>query len=519
MITGNRRIALNVVATYGRSLYALVCGLFTARWVLWFLKDVDFGLYGVIGGLAGVMTFMNGLLSAAVGRFYAYSVGEANRPGNAEHGLAECRRWFTTAVTLHTTVSVALVAAGYPIGEWAIRNFLEIPPDRVAACLWVWRWVTFSCFVAMVNVPFQAMFTAKQNIAELTIYSFIATTANMFVLYYMVRHPADWLATYAGWMAFVSAGPEIAICIRAILVYPECRISRDALLNWKYMKPVLEFAGCRLINGVSIVASNQGQAVVVNKYLGAIANATMTVGTQVSTHAQSLASSMAGALYPAITNAAGEGNFGEMRKLAMRASKFSALSLLVFMIPLALEMPYILKIWLVRPLPMASWVCVLALVAAALDRVTEGCWMAIFALGKIFGYQLSVSVCGFATLAIGWAFVAAGYGVVSVGISLVAGRMLTQFYRLYYGRKIAGMSVREWGGTVMLPTLALSLAAVISGSVPRWFMEESFVRVVLTTGMSIAAFVPSAWFLAFDASERRFVARRVMMIVAKGRRQ
>ena len=45
----NRRIFLNIIATYGRSLYALVCGLFTARWVLETLGQVDFGLYGLEG--------------------------------------------------------------------------------------------------------------------------------------------------------------------------------------------------------------------------------------------------------------------------------------------------------------------------------------------------------------------------------------------------------------------------------------------------------------------------------------
>ena len=55
-MTQNRRIALNVAATYGRSLFSLVCGLFTARWVLWFLGDVDYGLYGVVGGLAAFVT-------------------------------------------------------------------------------------------------------------------------------------------------------------------------------------------------------------------------------------------------------------------------------------------------------------------------------------------------------------------------------------------------------------------------------------------------------------------------------
>jgi hypothetical protein len=42
-MTPNRRIFLNIIATYGRSLYALVLGLFTARWVLEALGQVDFG--------------------------------------------------------------------------------------------------------------------------------------------------------------------------------------------------------------------------------------------------------------------------------------------------------------------------------------------------------------------------------------------------------------------------------------------------------------------------------------------
>lgn len=48
-MTPNRRIFLNIIAMYGRSLYALVCGLFTARWVLEALGQVNFGLYGLVG--------------------------------------------------------------------------------------------------------------------------------------------------------------------------------------------------------------------------------------------------------------------------------------------------------------------------------------------------------------------------------------------------------------------------------------------------------------------------------------
>lgn len=52
-MTANRRIALNIIATYGRSLSALVIGLFCGWWTLVALGAVDDGLMGV-GGMTAV---------------------------------------------------------------------------------------------------------------------------------------------------------------------------------------------------------------------------------------------------------------------------------------------------------------------------------------------------------------------------------------------------------------------------------------------------------------------------------
>lgn len=75
----NRRILLNIVATYGRSLYCVVCGLFTSRWVLAVLGKTDFDLYGVVGGMMGFIVFLNSLLNVATGRFYEYAEGLAQK--------------------------------------------------------------------------------------------------------------------------------------------------------------------------------------------------------------------------------------------------------------------------------------------------------------------------------------------------------------------------------------------------------------------------------------------------------
>ena len=156
-MTENRRIFWNVVATYSRSLYGLVCGLLTGRWVLMALGAEDYGLYGVVGGMTVFITFFNNILASSISRFYTFSVGQAKTVSSVEDGIRECQAWFNTAVSIHTIVPLILVAVGYPIGIWAVRSFLTIPPDRIDVCVWVFRFACVSCLISMLNVPFHAM--------------------------------------------------------------------------------------------------------------------------------------------------------------------------------------------------------------------------------------------------------------------------------------------------------------------------------------------------------------------------
>jgi hypothetical protein len=73
-MTPNRRIFLNIIATYGRSLYALVCGLFTARWVLEALGQVDFGLYELIESLVIIQSYFSAQFVRELSLFYALLV-------------------------------------------------------------------------------------------------------------------------------------------------------------------------------------------------------------------------------------------------------------------------------------------------------------------------------------------------------------------------------------------------------------------------------------------------------------
>ena len=490
----------------------MVLGLFTARWVLMSLGKVDYGLVGLIGGLTGFVTFLNGLLASSVGRFYAYNVGAAKKSEDKAEGLEECRKWFNTALSIHSVLPVVLVAIGYPIGVWAIENFLTIPADRVHSCIWVWRFTCATCFVGMVNVPFQAMYTAKQEIAELTIYSFVTTTLNACFIYYMVSHPGFWLTRYSAWMCFVGITPALIIAFRAILKYPECRVVRAYLWGWDRIRQLSVFAFARFWSDFSSMFSSQGQSILVNKYMGPTYNAAMAVGNSVSGHALTLSSAMDGAFWPAITNKTGEGDVEGVKKLCFMSMRMSTVLLLIFAIPLGLEIKEVLRLWLVNPPDFAAEISIVVMARSVLERMTATYATAVYGFGKhVMRYAWSVGWAGISTVFVSWLCFSLGFGMWSIVIGLSFSKMITVGFRLYLGHSLIGFSSLYWARTVFAPLLILIVVVMSVGFLLRFFMETSFLRIMVTTAVSEIFLLPLTWFVVLSRDEKDYLIARIRL--------
>ena len=509
----NRRIFLNIIATYGRSLYALMLGLFTARWALMALGQVDYGLYGVVGGLAAFISFINGLFSTAVGRFYAVEVGRASVATDKRNAIEECRKWFSTAVFIHVLLPTVLMVIGYPIGNWAVRNFLDIPADRVNDCVWVFRFVCVSCYLGMVAVPFSAMYTAKQYIAELTVYSFATTTLNAAFLYYMVTHPGVWLAKYAFWMCLMSILPAIVIAVRACFIFPECHLSIKYCASKQRFRELLYYVGWWAFGQTGGLLRNQGIQILVNKYFGARTNAAMTVQTSVTGHTMMLSSAMNQAFQPAIVAAYGAGEYDRMRALAYRACKFSMLLTLFFMLPLGLELEEVLRIWLVTPPKFVYGLCLIAFVMTIIDQSAVGHMLAVNACGKIAKYQIFLGGALLLTLPLAWLFCYVGLNVYFVGLALLITMTFCAWGRVWFARGLVGMSAKFWLERVMLPVILLIIVCLAIGIIPRICLPPGLIRIFVTISACELAFVPLAWFVILSDREREYIYLRIFKCV------
>ena len=515
-MTANRRIFWNIVATFSRSLFSLLCGIFGSRWVLQALGSVDYGLYGVIGGFTVIISFINLLLSIAVSRFYAVSVGAAEAAGSEKSAAIEdCQRWFSVAVMLHTIVPILLLLIGYPLGMWAVKNYLVIPPGRLDACVWIFRCVCISCFVNMVSVPFNAMYTAKQYIAELTIYSFATTTLNILFYYFMASHAGDWFVTYGVWLCAMCIWPQVIILIRAICKFEECRFHFKFCFDFSRVKQLFSYAGWQAFGCLGGVVRQQGVAILVNRAFGPTINASMSIANTVSSQTNTFASALVGAFSPAIANAYGANNLVSVRKMALCTCKFGLVLSLLFMLPLMLEIRYVVDLWLGTPPPFAASLCILVMLMYLIDESAVGHRVAVDASGKIAMYEFVLGTLLIGTLPFAWWFVVIRHHIFSVIAAMMVIGVLVTLGRVYFGKTILNIPYRPWVFGIVCPLGLVTLAAGVIGFLPRLVLDASILRVVVTTILCELAFLPLVWFFVLDAEERNFVWVRVRSRLAR----
>lgn len=457
----------------------------------------DFGVWSVVGGLTAFVSFFNGLFAGATARFFAYWSGEK------EGG--ELRDWFRTAVGVHLVLATVLVAVGYPVGAWVVAHGLDIPEARTADALVAFRLVMVSCWVGMASVPFSAMYTARQNIAELSVYALAQSVAHFAALFYAVHHPGDWFVAYVVCVVAINVIPQLLIVGGVFRRYPVCRGFGHVTDFGRRFRELGVYAFWQTFGGLGLLARTQGLNVVLNRLDGTSANASFGVASQLNGQVQSLSAALQGAFTPVITSAYGAGEKDAARRYAFRACRLSLLMMLVFSVPLLLELDEVLRLWLVTPPRGASVLCLAVLGAAVVDKATAGHVIALNANGVLGGYQITVGTILFLSLPLAGGLYCAGFGLAGVGVALIAGSVAAGCGRAVFARRLVGMRVREWIKGTVLPVLLLTMLSTAAGSLPRLWILPGFGRICVTTVFSLIAFFPIAWFAVLTRDERNGV--------------
>lgn len=507
-MTPHKTIILNTLVTYGRSLFSMALGIFSIRWVLEGLGDVDYGLYGVIASVLGFAGFVNGLMAMGIARFYAYSIGMGHNMTPLA-AVDDLKRWFNVSLTIHLVLIFILIPIAYPIGIYAINNWLTIPLDRVETCIWVFRIGLITLSLNIISVPFLTMFTAHQDILEVSLWGLVQTIAGFICAYKLPSISSERLLIYAVYLMIIGAGIPVLQIIRAYYKYKACRVKRSYLWEKEAFRKLFSFVGWSAIATFGDSLKTQGTVILINIYFGPSINAAYGLGNAISSQAASFSQALLSAFSPAIISSEGSGNRSRTIDYALKTCKFGTFLVMLFVIPLLMELSLILKFWLKTPPECCLFFCFCMISIFIIQRTTFGLWIAIDAHGDIKKPKSILSVVFILCLPIMFLCVKAGMGVASVAVALIITMVLFSVICLYFSEKQLGLSVKIWLKMVLLPLIQISFVAVIFGACIRMFFEESFLRVCGTSVACLLGMVVAGWFFLFSEKEKEYIMSKI----------
>ena len=121
----NKRIAKNTLLLYVRTLFSQLLALYTSRKILEIIGIEDFGIYNVVGGVTGLLTFLNGSMAVATQRFLTIELGK--------NDLKAYNKVFCMAYIIHIALAFVILIIAETIGLWFVNHCLNIPSERMVA--------------------------------------------------------------------------------------------------------------------------------------------------------------------------------------------------------------------------------------------------------------------------------------------------------------------------------------------------------------------------------------------------
>jgi O-antigen/teichoic acid export membrane protein len=495
------RIARNTATTYLRSLVAAGLSLVASRWVLHAMGHTDYGIYSITGTLALFVAFINNVLAGSTARYLAFSIGHGDRD--------ELKKWFNAAVSIHLSLAFILVITGWPLGEYAVRHVLSLPADRVESCIIVFRLSLLSSFVSMAAVPFFAVYTARQQLQELAAWG-ILNSCFTFVLALILHYVGgDVLVFYATWMAAIVVCFQSVQVVRAIRLFDECDMIWRQWFDVHRIWRMVSFSLWNMIGSTGVLLRDQGSAILLNLNFGPGINAAYGIASQVSAQTNQMSAAMLGSFAPEIISSEGRGDRERLCKLTLSACKFGSLMVLVFALPLMLEMDTILTLWLQQPPQYTAPFCQIILATFLIDRLSAGYTQAVMAKGKMAAYQATLGTCLLLTLPLAWLMLKFGGAPPAIGYAFIITMSLTSMGRVAWGRYLFGITYKSWLRTVVVPFLSVGSGAMACALIPRLLLPPTAFRCSLVIITTLSSSLLLIWHRALTEGERELLQQYV----------
>jgi len=331
-----RRIARNTLMLYLRTLISVVVGLYTSRVVLRTLGVEDYGILGLVGGIVSMLGFLNFSMEGATSRFITYDLGLKN--------VENLKQTFNSAFQSHLIIAFIVVSFSETIGLWFINTQLDIPQERYFAANCIYQLSILSAVIGITQAPYSAVILAHEQMDVYAWFEILNAILKLIIVWFLQLASYDKLIFY-GFLSFA-----VTVLIRSTYRvycyrhYPESHLCLSR--NPEILRKMLSFTGWNLYADASVSIRQQGINILINRFFGVALNASCGLASMIQGIFWTLGNNVVAAFRPQIIKQYASGDFIRMMHLMGQALKITLILLCLFSIPVIIEMPFLLQLWL-----------------------------------------------------------------------------------------------------------------------------------------------------------------------------
>ena len=492
-MSDNNKIAKNTLLLYIRMFIIMGVTLYTSRVVLDKLGVVDYGLYGVVGGIVAMLSFLNGTLMAGTSRFITYELGAGNKQ----------RLWetFNTSFYTHSLLAIIVILILETGGLWFLYHRLVIPADRLNACFWVFQLSILTTVVSITQVPYNSLVTSHEKFNIYAYISIFEAIAKLSVCYALIISHWDRLILYALLLALIQLLIAFYYRIYCNRHFEESHLA--LAFNKQIFRDLMGFSGWNIIAQLTHSLRIQGVVILINMFLAPVVVAAQTIANQVCNAAMGFVNNFRVAFNPQIIKLYASGDKEESKKLTLNATIVSFDMVLLLALPCIYAMPTIMDIWLVKVPDYAVLFTQCMLACNVIDVFNASFYIPMLAANKIKFNSMSAVFIGIGQFVLLYFVLRYSKEAMWVPIFNI---VLTAVYSLlikpYVLWKDIDYSIKELGMCYWCCLKVLVLSLVVT--IPLYlYLDQSLASSTILILSSLVAVAVSSWlFLDTDMKDK-----------------
>ncbi|HKJ06210.1 MAG TPA: MATE family efflux transporter, partial [Flavobacteriaceae bacterium] len=427
------RVAKNTGFLYARIIVNIIVSLYSTRLVLEALGVEDFGIYNLVAGVIAMLAFLNSSMAEASLRFMAFAHGEENTKRQ--------KYVFNVSLVLHFLIAIGVVLILEAAGYFLFKAVLEIPEDRVRVAKLVYQYMLVSTFFTIIKVPYDAVLKAHENMLIVALIGILEAILKLLIAIYLSYTTFDQLVVYGVLMAALAVLLIIISFIYCHNKYEEVHINVTKHWDTILFKEMGTFASWSFLTHAAFVITMQGSTIVLNSFFGVIVNAAQGISNQVSNQLKNFLGTMQTALNPVIIKREGKKDRSKMLEASMFGNKISFFVISFLSIPLLIEMPYILNLWL-KDVPEFAVIFVrFQIIRLVISTLTQSFYVAIVAIGAIKKFSIWESIVLIAVLPASYLLYKLGAAPEIIYLNLIISSLFIAIIRTYFLNQLGGLSI------------------------------------------------------------------------------